>query len=1689
MNAPLPPLQDLALQNHETPSEKVYCPKCLVLISQDPQYQGMKDFLTQLYNVAMTPIEKQIAPIEAYVWQFFNSMPRPIPGLLISEYNFGGARGLRFDFPPPVYFPDDKVPLGALFRCLEPKKVVRVYELILNEAQILFISSDITTLYDVSLAFKCLLFPFGWELAWIPILPIEAREQLLNPSPFVIGVQRSFFNQFRLPEDEKKKFEIIDLDNNVIQEHTNLNPVDNSDNPHIPCGAGPRKPELPAHIGKPLLEELLCLKKLKAKPHSRADSFYSASDYEQQELNNAATDIARIEFLRANIQILWRYQEFYLPNSSIQEKPIDSMAMVRSKPRDQQGFYRQFVETQLFMSFTSWRSSPDFSGRFGASKRFLNLLFFDYCMAVCTLTGDPPQGMRSAIRPKKAKSDIGSFRSSMKGSFRSTGLGTSVEAFGAELTSIKIEEFRNQCRHPPVKVVRGKEIEESEQKWADSKWTDIKKPELTTLADISFPKLNTELLVRCAGILPKDRKRPPHPMEGNRFYAIDPHGLDHWMLAMRQNISQDTNLSLQTVSQLAQQCFHRLRFTNRNRMISSVLCIYDLWFHSYLISAAQRIRWRVWMYRNDPDCDEKIIMEVQKVLFVALGVAVRMADEDLLLQIESLKSLALFCAYCQAPHELQMVIRLAAMAIPSLPPQFYEEVAAMLSNSRLHLNKKTPPKTQRSDTKAPANGSEDRKDREPPSALPLWMRVVARCEGCGYTFSGEDIVATYVQNEKELPSSGVECLACGAEGIKPTLLAKTKRYRPPEGHPVMNPQILHQVFMAICQQKRGGSGSGSPGSWSVVDEWESDPLHEFRHEPSFRWQFWNIFWCFTTCSLPYGFLLSEREEYLVQLDPSRQYIVRCPFFQPWSISLPGVDMEFDRFVGDDAQQLGASLANEVPRDAKNHEVRKIAQYVCDRSKSMEDAPPLLPALIMYIRERQRHAEGGWSRTPEWFPEALFYSQSMLHALYPVAEVLQISQNYLDQYTTAYNFLIQCVTNGKKLAKVMDTPPSAQHSQYCEIIRSAYAAHTKAKKSQWSALLKVTMSKIYSSNLKFVSGMFSPVSPPWPHLYSDSTLSQNRWCPNVSPGSVVVSLDLDIDYARFVAPAIDDFSRMLVGDMWQLVPPDHDQLFMRVLNIEPNTLVEIAVEPKLVRSSLPTGFSDMATNRSQKTKTNSMTTWEVARQIATNRLIGSDSKDCRSPKGVQSVSKEVEDLQVTMQLRQIDKHPVKYRKDDDIEEDEESEDDAGRILMELAELEDDTIVPTIDGENRDSLLCAILGFKVLVLLEKQGMINCRNYTSEPLHPRYGFDDVWEYERAGEDGKWTKVNVKYDDVRTSRNKTSLVVQDLKLSPGFEYTGNWADSSIYSKDGWLYATNFHQNFHAGKRSGDRARKKMKYRMVGIKEYKAQGENMTVYERQRFYNSTGWSSKLLPEEGYSWSTGKDGKVSCLLGSCFCVAPTGMRFAHEAKWKLVTDPQEQPDEMGWFRVERGLRLRRWQCVILPAKPGEPLDKKLLPCGKTVGTELNPPSERWPYVTVESVLDREKRVSISPISEAEYNAFVGVKFWRHEQKSRLNLALATRTEVYIQDVSIEEIKGLVELGHRLQISSRQGDNPKKQAALRDQLKKFSTSCTSFVYSPQAQHRLVSSARVLVQEHLTDLARKAFVRGGERRQSSKHHGGR
>eukprot|EP00954_Amorphochlora_amoebiformis_P005347 421863-Amorphochlora_amoeboformis.AAC.1 len=119
------------------------------------------------------------------------------------------------------------------------------------------------------------------------------------------------------------------------------------------------------------------------------------------------------------------------------------------------------------------------------------------------------------------------------------------------------------------------------------------------------------------------------------------------MLAMRQNISQDTNLSLQTVSQLAQQCFHRLRFTNRNRMISSVLCIYDLWFHSYLISAAQRIRWRVWMYRNDPDCDEKIIMEVQKVLFVALGVAVRMADEDLLLQIESLKSLALFCAYCQ----------------------------------------------------------------------------------------------------------------------------------------------------------------------------------------------------------------------------------------------------------------------------------------------------------------------------------------------------------------------------------------------------------------------------------------------------------------------------------------------------------------------------------------------------------------------------------------------------------------------------------------------------------------------------------------------------------------------------------------------------------------------------------------------------------------------------------------------------------------------------------------------------------------------------------------------------------------------------------------------------------------------------------------------------------------------------------
>ena len=71
------------------------------------------------------------------------------------------------------------------------ENIVSVFESLLLEKKVLFVSQSKTILGYATEAFLSLLFPFKWEQSLIPILPPALRDYLTAPMPLVAGISPS----------------------------------------------------------------------------------------------------------------------------------------------------------------------------------------------------------------------------------------------------------------------------------------------------------------------------------------------------------------------------------------------------------------------------------------------------------------------------------------------------------------------------------------------------------------------------------------------------------------------------------------------------------------------------------------------------------------------------------------------------------------------------------------------------------------------------------------------------------------------------------------------------------------------------------------------------------------------------------------------------------------------------------------------------------------------------------------------------------------------------------------------------------------------------------------------------------------------------------------------------------------------------------------------------------------------------------------------------------------------------------------------------------------------------------------------------------------------------------------------------------------------------------------------------------
>ena len=192
----------------ERKSSTIYMSKSICIISHYPFYNVFKFFLTQMYRISITPSK---IPIERFISNFVSEVPLPSQGKVQVHYSIGDKE-IYITRPPPNDLPLAELDFELLFSVLSLDNILILFDLILQERKILFISEHVGILTPVAEIICQLLFPFKWHHIYIPLLPAKCAEFLFAPVPFIMGIQRQSITNIEIPADVFQ----IDLDNNLI---------------------------------------------------------------------------------------------------------------------------------------------------------------------------------------------------------------------------------------------------------------------------------------------------------------------------------------------------------------------------------------------------------------------------------------------------------------------------------------------------------------------------------------------------------------------------------------------------------------------------------------------------------------------------------------------------------------------------------------------------------------------------------------------------------------------------------------------------------------------------------------------------------------------------------------------------------------------------------------------------------------------------------------------------------------------------------------------------------------------------------------------------------------------------------------------------------------------------------------------------------------------------------------------------------------------------------------------------------------------------------------------------------------------------------------------------------------------------------------------------------------------------------
>ncbi|KAI6224965.1 hypothetical protein M3Y95_00808400 [Aphelenchoides besseyi] len=168
---------------YDSIQKPIYVAKCLCVVQRLPVLFSVENLLLAVWQ-SIFGDGNRVDPIDLISWILYE-IPLPIPGTAL-ECSYVDC-DLTVRRPGLCELPFFDYPIYDLFRTIPVDKLVKLFTCFMLEHQILLCSKRLDRLMLVAECLSTLIFPFRWQLTYVPILPFAQLKFIEAPVPYLMG--------------------------------------------------------------------------------------------------------------------------------------------------------------------------------------------------------------------------------------------------------------------------------------------------------------------------------------------------------------------------------------------------------------------------------------------------------------------------------------------------------------------------------------------------------------------------------------------------------------------------------------------------------------------------------------------------------------------------------------------------------------------------------------------------------------------------------------------------------------------------------------------------------------------------------------------------------------------------------------------------------------------------------------------------------------------------------------------------------------------------------------------------------------------------------------------------------------------------------------------------------------------------------------------------------------------------------------------------------------------------------------------------------------------------------------------------------------------------------------------------------------------------------------------------------------